>query len=56
MKYKLTINVSIADENNYNSALQVREEIIIKADSFMEMCKILGNFHDLAKTVRGDQK
>ena len=51
MKYKLSIRVSIRPENTYSGGLEIIEELDIDAKGFMEIAKILSQFHELAEAL-----
>jgi hypothetical protein len=54
--YEVSINVSIRPKEPYYSYpggnLEVRESLTVAADNFMAVAKILGQFHDLAESLR----
>jgi hypothetical protein len=57
-KYKLNIRAEIRPTEYGCGAqgLQVSEEVDVSAENFLEMSKILGQFHDLAEKIRAEQK
>lgn len=48
------INIQI-NQRNYGGALNISEEFVIEQTDFTEMCKILGQFNDLAKKIRTER-
>lgn len=57
-RYTLQVNVWIRDNQN-GSGLQVNsnywEEVLINANGFLEIAKVLGQFHDLAMRFKEEQ-
>ena len=51
-KYELQVTAEIRQVVGGMGGLQVRENVVITADSFLEICSILGEFHKLAETMR----
>lgn len=59
MAYKLNLRVEIFhvdDQGRMYSGdrLQVSEEVTVDASDFLEIAKILGQFHELTQHVRAD--
>jgi len=56
---RVTISVNIYPENSSGMAqgnLRVEENFSMPVSGFTEMCKILGQFHDLAEKIHTEQK
>jgi len=49
-QFELSINVTI--RQNGGGYLQVNEQLQVDASGFMEMCEVLGQFHNLAEKIR----
>jgi hypothetical protein len=49
--FNLVINVDIQDKGGYGS-LRVSETFELGVSTFLEMCQILGRFHELAEKVK----
>jgi hypothetical protein len=47
------LQVQIYLSSNQSDRLQVSETVLVKAENFLELAKILGRFHDLAQELRG---
>lgn len=52
-EFELTINVSVRQVNNYNGSLQVNETVVVPAAGFLALCQVLGQFHELAESLKG---
>lgn len=54
MKYELHINATIRQvEQGYgHGTLEIRESVTLDAASFMELSKILAQFHELAQKLK----
>lgn len=50
--YELTIQASIRPHGNYSEGLRIEETATINASTFLELAKILGQFHDLAISLK----
>lgn len=48
--YELNINITI--RSNFGDNLQVSETVSIQAADFLDMAKVLGQFHDLAVAMK----
>ncbi len=55
-RYRMDISVRLApvEENGYPTGgqLEIREDVTIEADNFLEVAGILGKFHDLAEVLQ----
>lgn len=55
MKMQLEVHIFIrsVDEWGYSQSggLEIREQVVVGADTFLEAAKILGQFHDLAQVL-----
>ncbi len=51
-KMRLSIRVSIRSEQGMGH-LEVSEELLLDARNFMDMCRVLGQFQELAEKIRG---
>jgi len=50
----MRIAVEINQPQYYGgNGLAIREEFQLEAKDFLEICQILGAFHDLAKNIKG---
>lgn len=56
MKYELVLNAEIRQVESYGGSLQVRESVELLADSFIELCSILAEFHKLAEHLAKQPK
>ena len=54
-RYELRIEVSISDRESGYGRLGVSETVLVNSRSFLEMAKILGQFHDLAESIKKTQ-
>lgn len=59
-KFKVEIRVTIRKLQDgygggYGDAFSVDEQLTVDAGDFMEVAKILGQFHDLAEQLRGQE-
>lgn len=56
-RYTLRLNVSIMDAGlgMGGGHLQINEEFAIEARNFIEICKLLGRFDDLAQQIRKEE-
>ena len=54
--YNLIIRVEVQSENPMHGRLTLVDEFRVSATDFMEMCRILGQFDDLAARVRADKR
>lgn len=55
MKYKLSIRISIRPSDYSGSGLEIHEEVELAVEGFMEMCKVLGKFDELAKQIKKEK-
>jgi len=51
-RYELRVDVSITDTQSGYGRLAVTEAVSVNTASFLEMAKILGQFHDLAESIK----
>ena len=51
-RYELRVAVSIRDTEQGYGEINITETLGMNADSFLEMAKILGQFHDLAESIK----
>lgn len=52
--FLLQISARIEQRGDGYGGLRIEENIEIKASDFIEMAKILGQFHDLAQKVKNE--
>ncbi len=52
----LRIEVNLVQSEYGSGGLHLREEIEIAQADFLEMAKILGQFHDLAEKIKRERK
>jgi len=52
---ELRITVEACQPMTSSGGLRVSETLILKPSSFIDLCKILGQFHDLAENIRKDE-
>ena len=52
----LRIEVNVSQSSYGSGGLHLREEIEIPEADFLEMAKILGQFHDLAEKIKRERK
>ena len=50
-KWELRVSVDLHDMDTGYNRLNVSETVQVNADSFLEVAKILGRFHDLANEL-----
>lgn len=59
-KYRLKLGLEIAacDERGYvqDRGLRLDDEVILSAENFMEIAGVLAKFHELAETIKDQQK
>jgi len=55
-RYELRVNVSIRDSEQGYGQIAVEETLPVDTASFLEMAKILGQFHDLTEAIKKTQK
>lgn len=53
---QFTLRISVYVNSNQGDMLQVSEELQIKAMDFLDIAKILGQFHDLAQVIKEKQE
>lgn len=51
----LRIEVNVSNANYGGGGLHLREEIEMEDTDFLEMAKILGQFHDLAEKIKRER-
>lgn len=55
-QFELTVTAEIRDRSMGGApGLQIRESIRLDAASFLELAKILGQFHDLTKAIESNK-
>ncbi len=55
--FRVTIRVHVQPEDSYGgSGLEVNQDIVVRADDFLSLCKILAQFQELAKKVEIENK
>lgn len=55
-KYNITIRVSINSANGGYGGLEVSETVMVETSGFMEMCKILSQFHELGEKLKAESE
>jgi hypothetical protein len=50
--YTLDIRVSMRQSPGYGGQLDISESIEVPATGFLEICTILGRFHELAESLK----
>lgn len=53
-KYQLSIRVAIQDTMT-GGGLQVSEDFRVGTQNFIEICQMLGRFHELSEKIRKEQ-
>jgi hypothetical protein len=53
-KYEMYIHIQLRDSQN-GGTLNVSESVTITASNFLELAKILGQFHELAEKIRASR-
>jgi hypothetical protein len=53
--YQLQIQAIICKTGNFNERLSVEQTLLVEAHDFLSLCKILGQFQDLAEKLRNTQ-
>lgn len=51
-KYTLQITARIQKEGCYMELLSIDQQIIVQGKDFLELCEILGKFHQLAEKLK----
>lgn len=51
--YTLRLEVYIEPEPYQGERLSIRESVTLNVSSFLEMAKVLSQFHDLAESLKG---
>lgn len=54
--YELDINVSIRTVEGYGGNLNISERVQVPATGFLELCQVLGKFHELAEALKAKHK
>ncbi len=50
-RYRLTVRATITDQH-FGGGLTVEETVDVRAEDFLELARILGQFHDLAQRLK----
>ena len=53
-KFNLSIRVNIFTEVGTYGGLEVSETVTIQASGFMELCKVLSQFHELGEKLKSE--
>ncbi len=51
-RYRLMVRATITDQQYGGQGLTIEETVDIAAEDFLELAKILGQFHDLAQRLK----
>jgi hypothetical protein len=51
-RYELQVSVRIVDYQQSGQGISVDERFAVEAEGFMEICGILGKFHELAQNIK----
>lgn len=53
MKYIVAVNIRIQQEDRgMSGGIEVREEVQVNANGFMEICAILAQFHEVTQRLQ----
>ena len=52
---EVTIDVEIRQGPSYGSGLSIKEVIQLRPQDFIELCRTLSQFHELAEKIRKEQ-
>lgn len=52
VEYELVVRVQIREPRSGDSGLTIQEEATVRCETFLEVAKILGMFHDLTETIK----
>jgi len=55
-EFELIIRIEIRPADFQSSGLSIEEKAQIHCETFLEICKILGNFHDLVDAIKSNQQ
>jgi len=55
-KFELSIRIEIRPADFQSSGLSIEEKAQIHCETFLEICKVLGCFHDLVNGIKRDQQ
>jgi hypothetical protein len=50
--YELEVRVSIRQSPGYGGALEIADRVMVPATGFLEICQVLGQFHELAESLK----
>lgn len=50
--YTLDIRVSMRQSPGYGGQLDISESVTVPASGFLEICQVLGKFHELAESLK----
>lgn len=50
--YELEIRVSLRQQGGYAGQLEIADRVVIPAAGFLEICQVLGRFHELAESLK----
>ena len=53
-RYELRLNVSLNDRQGQDR-LEISEMYVLDVDGFLEVCKVLGEFHELAQRLKRER-
>ena len=51
-EFELSIRMEIRPADFQSSGLSIEEKAQIHCETFLEICKVLGNFHDLVDAIK----
>ena len=51
---QMNVNISLY-QPGYGGTLRIEEQVELPAADFLELAKILGQFHDLAKKIKAEK-
>lgn len=51
-EYELDINISLRSVRGYGGQLNISERVTVPATGFLELCQVLGQFHELAEALK----
>lgn len=54
--YELDIKVSMRQSPGYGGQLDISDSVTVTAAGFLEICQILGKFHELAESLKAAQR
>ncbi|MHB8613975.1 MAG: hypothetical protein ACYDAL_16360 [Candidatus Dormibacteraceae bacterium] len=51
-KFEVEVSVRIQEDGNYSNGLGLSQRLVMPARNFMELCQVLGKFHELSERLK----